>query len=261
MTDHQEPSPTPYYADDHATIHCGDVAEVLRSIAPESVDCIVTSPPYNQLGSRIPAVTTGLFTDNKWAAKVAANGYADDMPEGEYVAWLASVASDLLRVAKPGASLFFNHKLRYRDRRPLHPIDIVRRFDGWDLRQEIVWDTTRTMVLNARMFAPIDERIYWLVKPGANYTWNQDALATSVWRIRSAGSESDHPCPFPREIPARCIAATPLPGGVVLDPFMGSGSTLRSAKNLGRQSVGIEIDPKWCGQAVALLAQEVLHVA
>lgn len=67
-----------------------------------------------------------------------------------------------------------------------------------------------------------------------------------------------HPCPFPLELPKRCIAATTDLGDVVLDPFMGSGTTLRAAKDLGRKAIGIEIEERYCEIAAKRLAQEVL---
>lgn len=67
-----------------------------------------------------------------------------------------------------------------------------------------------------------------------------------------------HPVAFPKELPARCIAAASNHGDVVFDPFMGSGTTLVAAKQLGRRAIGIELEEKYCEIAVQRLAQEVL---
>jgi len=113
------------------------------------------------------------------------------------------------------------------------------------------------MVLNARMFPPSDERIYWMTKGG--WQWNQDAVAfMSVWRITPATGIDGHPCPFPDDIPKRCIVATTSPGDTILDPFMGSGTTLRAAKDLGRKAIGIEISERYCEIAARRMGQEVL---
>jgi len=235
--------------DEIRLIH-GDCLEVMATLDEGSVDLIVTSPPYNQLGKRSPATGTGILSGNAWVSKVASRGYADDMGEEDYRSWLGSVASGMLRVLRPGGSLFFNHKIRYRDKQMIHPLDYVRDWPGWTLRQEIVWDQAAAIAFNCGLFAPTDERIYWLVKPGADYEMNDGAAGMlSVWRVdrnrHIKGSVKGHPCPFPVEIPARCIKALTKPGDLVLDPFAGSGSTLVACVKAGRRGIGIEIDPKY----------------
>ncbi len=225
----------------------GDCLEVMARMAPGSVDAIVTSPPYNQLGKRIPPGGSGLLAQSRWVAKVTTKGYVDDMPESEYRNWLASVASEMARVTKPGGSLFFNHKIRYRDGEAIHPIDYVRSWPEWQFRQEIVWDRAGGFAFNCGLFAMSDERIYWLVKPGSSWGWNDGAASMlSVWRIPSNkhinGSVKGHPCPFPLKIPIRCITAVTSPGGLVLDPFAGSGSTLVACQKTGRRGIGIELN-------------------
>ena len=66
---------------------------------------------------------------------------------------------------------------------------------------------------------------------------------------------------YPEEIPARAIAAVTDPEDLVLDPFMGSGTTLRAAKDLGRRAIGIEIEEKYCEIAAKRLSQEVFDFA
>ena len=248
---------TPYYSDDYVTLYHGDCRDVLPTLS--GVACVVTSPPYNTLGSRIPSKPTGIHADSAWASKVVDTGYFDDMPEGEYVSWQVAVADAIADACDPGASFFYNHKLRYRDKAPVHPIDIVRQFDGWDLRQELIWARGGGMALNARMFCPSDERIYWMVKPGADYKWNQaSAGQMSVWKMTPEVGIDGHPCPYPTALPTRCIAATTDPGDVVLDPFVGSGTTARAAIDLGRRAIGIDKSEAYLEIAAKRLAQGVL---
>lgn len=224
----------------------GDCLELMPRMDAESVDCAITSPPYNQLGSRIPANPSGIMRDCQWIEKVNRLGYFDDAPEDEYQSWLVTVASEIRRVLVPGGSFFFNHKLRYRDKTIIHPLDIVRMFDGFSLRQEIVWDRRGSFVFNARMMAPSDERIYWLYRDDGDFFWNQEAAGfLSVWPIpsnRHIKGSLPHACPFPEEIPRRCMVAGCPPGGTVLDPFMGIGTTGLAAKFGGYGFVGIESD-------------------
>jgi site-specific DNA-methyltransferase (adenine-specific) len=247
---------TPYYSDDHVTIYHGDCREMLPTLT--DINCVVTSPPYNTLTSH---TTTGggMHKSSGWSKKVKAIGYADDMTEADYVTWQRSIATALADASVDGASFFYNHKTRYRDKSPVHPIDIVRAFHGWRLRQEIVWARDGGMALNARMFCPSDERIFWMVKPGADHKWNQSSASQmSVWKMRQEIGIDGHPCPYPVALPTRCISAVTDPGDLVVDPFMGSGTTLRAAKDLGRRAIGIEISEAYCELAVTRLAQNVL---
>ena len=249
-------SAAPYYQDDHVTLYHGDCLDVLPTLS--GVDCVVTSPPYNQLGARHDD-RGGKHAGSAWTAKVVEHGYADDMDEATYLGWQVAVADGLADACVHGASFFYNHKIRYRDKAPVHPIDIVRQFSGWPLRQEIVWARDGGMAFNARMFCPSDERIYWMVKPGAGHKWNQaSAGLMSVWKMRQEIGIDGHPCPYPLQLPTRCISATTDPGDLVLDPFAGSGTTLRAAMDLGRKSIGIEKYEPYLEIIAKRLAQGVL---
>ena len=80
----------------------------------------------------------------------------------------------------------------------------------------------------------------------------------SVWKMRQEIGIDGHPCPYPIALPTRCISAVTDIGDIVLDPFAGSGTTLRAAKDLGRKAIGIEIDERYCEIAAKRLGQEVL---
>jgi len=69
---------------------------------------------------------------------------------------------------------------------------------------------------------------------------------------------TDHPSPKPEQLMQRLIEVVTVDGGVVLDPFMGSGTTLRAAKNIGRKAIGIELEERYCEIAAKRLGQEVL---
>lgn len=249
---------TPYYDHGGITIYHGDCREVLPSLA--GIQCTVSSPPYNTLGARLPVTGTGKKgrAIQGWLDKVHTHGYADDMTEDEYVAWQADVFGLVSHATSDDGSLFYNHKIRHRDGVPHHPLDLVRAFVGWHFRQEVIWERSGSIQFNARMFAPNDERIYWLVKDATNFTWNQHmASMLTVWKMHQPGHET-HPCPFPSMLATRCIEATTSDGDIVLDPFMGSGTTLRAAKDLGRKAIGIELEERYCEIAANRLRQEVL---
>ncbi len=251
-----------YYEDSAVKIYHGDCREILPLIY--DVSCIVTSPPYNQLGSRIPVNPSGIWKDigRGFSKSVNEDGYLDDMDEVAYQSEQSEIANLLLRAVSPNASFFYNHKPRWRNGQPIMPLDIVRKFKGWNLRQEIIWSRPGSMIFNARMFAPSDERIMWLIREGQSHSWNQDCVSFfTVWNIPPATGINGHSCPFPQEIPSKCISATTLLGDTILDPFMGSGTTLRAAKDLGRKAIGIEIEERYCEIAARRMAQEVLNFA
>ncbi len=250
----------PYYEHAGIAIYHADCRDVLPSI--RGVAVTVTSPPYNTLGSRIPGNATGMHKGNGWISKVGSVGYADDMSEHEYKEWQCVVADYIADATTKGGSFFYNHKVRYRDMVPLHPIDLVRSFMRWQIRQEIIWDRCGAFALNARMFAPNDERIYWMIRKGGDFKWNQaSASEMSVWRFPPITEVDGHPCPYPETLPTRAIMATTDRGDCVLDPFMGSGTTLFSAKRIGRSAIGIEINEAYCEIAANRLSQEALPLA
>jgi DNA modification methylase len=99
------------------------------------------------------------------------------------------------------------------------------------------------MVLNARKYAPNYELIYGF---GVPHYWDRCRdMEMAVWKISAQRSE-EHPCPFPVEIPKRLIESSCPPGGTVLDPFMGIGTTGLAALSLGRRFIGVELDSRYC---------------
>ena len=88
------------------------------------------------------------------------------------------------------------------------------------------------------------------------------SVAGDVWRVSPEGvqtAHSDHPAPFPMQLPTIAINSS-ANADLVLDPFMGSGTTLRAAKNLGRKGIGIELEERYCEMAANRMAQEVLPI-
>lgn len=75
---------------------------------------------------------------------------------------------------------------------------------------------------------------------------------------KKAAGENGHPCPKPLSVALMLVDNVSSPGETIIDPFMGSGTTLRAAKDLGRRAIGIEIEEKYCEIAVNRLAQDVL---
>jgi DNA modification methylase len=242
----------PYYQDDVCTIYHGDCMEIMKELAP--VDLVVTSPPYN-LNKRYSGGGNTEICE-KMQRKYA-DWYADDMPEDEYREWQKSVITMMLSICN--GSVFYNHKIRYAwhgrntYRTPsncYHPWDIVKDFPVW---AEVIWEMCAPDKPNHR-YKLQHEFIYQIGKPVV--TRGKSGYGAGIWKIPS--DSTGHVCSFPIEIPSRCIQDCTDEGGQVLDPFMGSGTTLRAAKDLGRKSIGIELDEEYCELAAGRLSQEVL---
>lgn len=237
----------PYYADNSVCIIHGDCRDILPQLGP--VDCVVTSPPYNLVREWSGGGPNSSMKQLEWRY---AHWYDDEMPEDKYQEWQKSILRILVGLCR--GSIFYNHKIRYAFKRRqeiYHPLDWLREFPIWC---EIIWDRCGAQGGNSGRFLIQDERIYQLGRPKI---WNGTRGYSTVWRFPPDRVEG-HVCAFPLELPLRCIQTTTDPGDIVLDPFMGSGTTLRAAKDLGRQAIGIEIEEKYCEIAVKRLQQEVL---
>jgi len=217
----------------------GDCLEVMKTLEDGSVDCAITSPPYNLIRE---------WSGGGWQSKLKSlkrrygEWYEDSMPEKEYQQWQKSVIRELMRICR--GSIFYNHKIRYCYKRRkciYHPLDWLREFPVWC---EIVWDRCGGGGGgNNGRYLHADERIYQIQKPPY---FNADIGLTTVWRFpTNENAKNPHPAPFPVELPLRCINTCTRPGDTVLDPFMGSGTTGVACVRMGRKFIGIEIEPKY----------------
>jgi DNA modification methylase/ParB-like chromosome segregation protein Spo0J len=210
-------------------------------LASESIGLIITSPPYNLGGSRWQ-----MGWDREPRRGV---GYGDAMSEGDYQNWQLAVLRELYRVAEPGASLFYNHKVRQRAGEIIHPLDWLRNdLNPWLLRQEIVWDRLSTHNHEPTLFWPHDERIYWLTK-GKPALPDRSIGMPTVWRFHGPKPGTWHPAPFPEALPRRCLQAVGRPGVTVLDPFAGSCTTLKVALELGYDVIGVDVSAEYLERA------------
>jgi len=219
------------------TLQVGSASDL--ALESESVDVIITSPPYNLGHGNWKMGGEGRETRDDGI------GYYDDRDEAEYQAWQLETFEELYRVADQGASFFYNHKLRQTDGQVIHPMDWIRdESNPWTLRQEIVWDRKSTHNHSPTIFWPVDERVYWLTKGDPHIPEGGTGMET-VWRFHGPEANTDHPAPFPDELPRRCIEAVASDGDVILDPFGGSMTTCEVAAKLGYESIGVDVDPEW----------------
>ena len=220
-------------------------AEDLSFLPESSVDIIITSPPYNLGQEKWPMGGKGRTPRN---TGIVYPGHDDDMQEPEYQAWQIACLKALYRVAKPGASLFYNHKVRQHSGGLIHPISWLQGTSRWFLRQEIIWDRLSTHNHTPTLFWHQDERIYWLTKGKPNLPDKSIGLP-SVWREFGPIPNTNHPAPFTPALPRMLLKAIGKPGDVVLDPFGGSMTTCLVASSLGYKSIGVDKSEAYVAQA------------
>ena len=222
-------------------LYQGDCMKMLRGMTDNSVDLIITSPPYNKgywSANRNP--NNGFHTKSR---RIEYGDFNDKMDPGEYIIWQTNVISECLRVLKPTGSMFYNHTDILKEHRTIHPL-FVHKFP---VKQIILWNRRNTPKLDKSYFFPITEWIFWLKKTNnarVYFDRKQAKFLTNVWDIRPDVSNK-FPAPFPIELPENCILACSKEGDVVLDPFMGSGTTGVACKRLNRNFIGIELDKNY----------------
>lgn len=227
----------------------GNAIEILNNIPDETVDLIVTSPPYNKRNSH-----NGWLVTNETYSH-----YDDHLPEDEYQDWQVKILNELYRITKSGGSLFYNHKHRWNNGVLITPFAWLTK-TSWTIKQEIIWDRALTANMRGWRFWQVDERIYWLYKPTGHYLIGKElkpkhAKLSSIWKIKPAPRSDKHPAAFPIELPIRIIYSVfTTRKGVVLDPFCGTGTTLVAAKLLGHKYIGIDISPSYIEIAKQRLA-------
>lgn len=269
----------PYYADDAVTIYHADICSLPVTRLPwtEAVACAVFSPPYN-VGInyadhedrmswneyRSLASDTALLLEaavgvggRVWcnvmpnAPERLTNGSYDGGPGAKGGHEVARVDLTTIwgrRFAETGFS--------YRDtivwQQDSH--DGGCAWGSWEspsgpnLRGE--WEAVLLYYRSPWLRTPPAGMEKWRDKIGG---WQE--LCRNVWRLPPV-HRSDHPAPFPEELASRAIRLSTWPGETVLDPFVGSGSTLVAAKALGRRAIGIELSERYCEQAARRLSQE-----
>lgn len=245
-----------YYEEEGCTIYHGDCREVMPGLLSESIDLVVTDPPYghnNNDGDLIHHREAALGLVKNGRAPGVARPIANDGPEAnELVRWLFQ---DTKRLLKPGCCCCCCGGGGGPD----------PQFARWALwmdqplsfKQMVVWDKGGLGM--GWHYRRNYEVILIANKPGAAVPWYGGNSIPNVIRLSGIkpGPE-DHPTPKPQPLFDRFISWHSLPGETVLDPFMGHGTTVRAAKDLGRKAIGIEVSERYCEIAAKRLAQGVL---
>ncbi|MEN2975379.1 MAG: site-specific DNA-methyltransferase [Candidatus Caldarchaeales archaeon] len=229
----------------------GDAKSILRELPDRCVHLMVTSPPYN-----------------------VGKEYDEDLALGEYLDFVEEVMKEVYRVLVFGGRVCFNvANLGRKPYIPLHAY-LIERFEqiGFLIRGEIIWykgdavagsSTAWGSWLSAVNPTLRDVHEYILVFSKGGFSRERSAgkedtiardefieFTKSVWKFPpESASRVGHPAPFPVELPYRCIQLYTFKGDVILDPFVGVGTTCIAAIISGRHFIGIDADPKYVERA------------
>lgn len=252
---------TPYYEHDGITIYHGDCREVLPTLS--CIDVVITSPPYNlggepwpHLGNWKPGDSAGGKT--RWAngsdagAGIQYGTHADTMPWTTYVAFQHDVLSRMWAILPDTGVIFYNHKPRVIGARLWTPLELIPTHVV--LRQIVIWARPGGMNFNPTAFVPTHEWLMLLAKPAFRLRSKGVSGLGDVWHV--SPDTNPHPAPFPVGLVDRALES--VKPGVILDPFMGSGTTLVAAKTRRCRAVGIDVDERYCEMAAQRLSQESL---
>lgn len=220
----------------------GDCIEVLKTIPDASVDCIITDPPYN----------LGLFMHkrNTNLAKMRENQFAyagwDNVEYEEWYANMRAFLSECARILKPrGTFISFMAIIK------VESFVTLATEAGFYYKTTGIWHKTNPMPRNMNLqFVNSTECWIYMIHKGTSGTFHNDGkvmhdfLESSVCPL-SEKKFGKHPTQKPLSILRKLIAATTNIGDVILDPFMGSGSTCVASAMLERNFVGIELNEEY----------------
>lgn len=248
------PLPEPVYSDPWATIYHGETLFLVPQLEP--FDLLLTDPPYSSGGamrSDRTQVTTAKYVQTSTTAYRPEFG-GDNRDQRSYLAWCSLWLAACLQKAKPGAVCAI-----FTDWRQLPVTTDALQAGGWVWRGIGAWDKSEGVRPLLGGLRAQCEFVVWGTAGPREPDRNPVALP-GVFRKTGVGKDRIHIAQKPEEVLRWLVQLAP-PGGLVLDPFVGSGTTLRAAKDLGRRSIGIDQDGRYCAAAAERLRQEGLFSA
>lgn len=232
-------------------IYQSDVLEGLHQLDDNSVDLIITSPPYNKSGFN--GYSKKKRDGDVWnkAIDYGGNVDVDCMDEADYEAWQVAVLNECFRVLKDDGSMFYNHKIRVKKNKISFPLEWINKSD-FICRQVITWDRGGSTNLDPCRYIPSNEYIFWLIKERKNPRFKRlkNILFNSeTWKF-GPEKKNSHPAPFPVELPDNIIPCVSQGERIlVMDPFMGSGTVAVSAVKHGCDYIGFDLFKEYIDMA------------
>jgi site-specific DNA-methyltransferase (adenine-specific) len=248
---------TPFYQDDSTTLYLGDALAALREMPDDSVDGVVTDPPYSSggmfRGDRIQKTSDKYVIEGTILQRPEFLG--DNRDQRSFFAWATLWLSECLRVTKPGGAL-----LCFTDWRQLPTVTDAIQAGGWIWRGIIPWDKTEGARPQKGWFRAQCEYVITSSHGSLGKEQDRDGVCSpGFFRGAPNPAEKFHITGKPVALMESLLAPF-APGSIILDPFAGGGSTLIAAKQKGLQSIGVELDPVHCHVIKRRLSQGALPI-
>ncbi|HEY3480498.1 MAG TPA: site-specific DNA-methyltransferase [Streptomyces sp.] len=229
----------------------GDALSVLSGVDTDSVDAVITDPPYNS-GGRTTGERTTSSARGKYVSSDAAHQLADfpgdNRDQRSFAHWLALVLGECLRVSREGAAA-----LVFTDWRQLPATSDALQAAGWTWRGCVVWHKPIARPRRGG-FTQATEYILWGSNGPVLPERNPVCLPGVVTGSQPRGRNRSHITQKPLDVMKQLVQICP-PGGVVLDPFAGAGTTGVAALAEGRDFVGVELSRHYHAIASARLSE------
>jgi len=251
----------PYYQQDGITIYHGNALEVVPSLSAGSISAIVTDPPYSSGGAfrsdRMGAPETkyrGWSQADGGGSRAPASEYGsfagDNRDQRAWLSWVTIWSSQCIGATMPGGHFFC-----FTDWRQLPSATDAAQLGGWTWRGLLVWDKGVGRPMRGR-FRNHLEYVVWATHGVDD---RSDCYPSALINVPTVGHrERVHVTQKPVLLLQSLL--TVAPAGAILDPFMGAGSTLKAAHEMGRPAIGIEIEERYCEIAAKRLSQGVLDL-
>jgi len=239
---------TPYYEDDAVTIYHGDCFDLLHDL--EGVGAVVTDPPYSSggafRGDRAMSTVSKYVNSSTEAYRPDFAG--DNRDQRAFQAWCSMWLNAARRASTPGAIL-----VSFIDWRQLPTLTDAVQAGGWTWRNLGTWWKPGIRMQRGAFSGSAEYVVYATNGPVVT---DFDGAVQNVFKCAPVG-DKEHIAEKPASV-LRWVMQVVPPTSLVLDPFMGSGSTLRAAKDCGHRAIGIDVDERYCEIAARRMCQEVL---
>mgnify|MGYP000898402354 FL=1 len=240
----------PYFDDGTVTIYHGDCLEVLPQLS--GLGGIVTDPPYSSggayRGDRMSATLKKYVNSDSMAQTTLGDFSGDNRDQRSFLVWCSLWMNAARNAALPGAAL-----VSFIDWRQLPALTDAVRCGGWVWRGIGTWHKPGIRMQRGRFSASAEYVVYATNGPTVDHAGSPQ----NVMAWAPEGGDKEHIAQKPVEVMRWATMPVP-PIGPVCDPFMGSGTTLRAAKDLGRKAIGIEVSEQYCEVAAKRMSQAVL---
>lgn len=241
----------PYFQRDGIRIFHGDALEIIPELEPSSFGALITDPPYSSggafRGDRVRPTVEKYVHTGTLAYRPDFAG--DNRDQRGFFAWCS-----LWLAAARAACLPSAHAAVFSDWRQLPTLTDALQAGGWTWRGVAVWSKVYGRV-NSAGFSAAAEFVAWGTNGPAPE--ERDTYPPGVFEAHPP-RDREHVAQKPEEV-MRWLCSVVSKGLPILDPFMGSGTTLRAAKDMGNPAVGIDSDERYCEMAARRLAQGVLE--